>query len=134
MQRLTGGVLILRNKFFIILYRGKDFLPAKVACSVHERQIELHQQQLLEEEARAKTLTVFKVVDNLVSGTSNVGTFSEFKNIQANYIPLNHGISPEKIKIEAEIESLAKELKEKERKLLIVRLPTISVISYPVHL
>ncbi|GAB2288766.1 hypothetical protein Dimus_023078, partial [Dionaea muscipula] len=25
--RLTGGVLLMRNKYYITIYRGKDFLP-----------------------------------------------------------------------------------------------------------
>ena len=120
MQRLTGGVLILRNKFFIILYRGKDFLPGKVASFVHEREIELHDQQLQEEEARAKASKSFINIDQSVCTTSNIGTFSEFKDIQADYLPLNNGTSPEKIKIEAEKENLAKELKDEEHKLFIV--------------
>ena len=120
MQRLTGGVLILRNKFFIILYRGKDFLPGKVASSVHEREIELHDQQLQEEEARAKASKSFINIDQSVCTTSNIGTFSEFKDIQADYLPLNNGTSLEKIKIEAEKENLAKELKDEEHKLFIV--------------
>lgn len=125
MQRLTGGVLILRNKFFILLYRGKDFLPGKVASSVHERELELRDHQLKEEEARAKAIEAIEslnAIDESVCSTSNIGTFSEFKDIQANYLPLNNGTSTEKIKIEAEKVNLTKELKDEEHKLLIVSL------------
>lgn len=125
MQRLTGGVLILRNKFFILLYRGKDFLPGKVASSVHERELELRDHQLKEEEARAKAIEAIEsmnAMDESVCSTSNIGTFSEFKDIQANYLPLNNGTSTEKIKIEAEKVNLTKELKDEEHKLLIVSL------------
>lgn len=122
MQHLTGGVLILRNKFFIILYRGKDFLPGKVASSVHEREIELNDQQLQEEEARAKAIKSFNIINESLFETSDVGTFSEFKDIQANYLPCNHETSMEKIKIDAEIENLTKELKDEEHKLLMLNL------------
>lgn len=34
---LTGGVLLSRDKEFIVLYRGKDFLPAAVSSAIEER-------------------------------------------------------------------------------------------------
>ncbi|KAG7575593.1 RNA-binding CRM domain [Arabidopsis thaliana x Arabidopsis arenosa] len=34
---LTGGTLISRDKDFIVLYRGKDFLPAAVSSAIEER-------------------------------------------------------------------------------------------------
>lgn len=36
-QFLTGGVLLSRDKEFIVLYRGKDFLPAAVSSAIEER-------------------------------------------------------------------------------------------------
>lgn len=52
-KRLTGGVLLARDKFFITFYRGKDFLPQEVAAALTERETivrALHEQ---EEIARA---------------------------------------------------------------------------------
>ncbi|KAE8709675.1 hypothetical protein F3Y22_tig00110328pilonHSYRG00126 [Hibiscus syriacus] len=37
-ENLTGGVLLLRNKYFIVIYRGKDFLPPSVPAALAERQ------------------------------------------------------------------------------------------------
>lgn len=122
MQRLTGGVLILRNKFFILLYRGKDFLPRETASTLHEKEIELYYQQLQEEEARAEAIKSFSIVNEPLSETSDVGTLSEFQGIQANYFPVNPETSMEKIKIEAEIENIAKKLKDEEHKLSILNL------------
>ncbi|KAL6960661.1 hypothetical protein U1Q18_038425 [Sarracenia purpurea var. burkii] len=34
---LTGGTLLSRDKDFIVLYRGKDFLPAAVSSAIEER-------------------------------------------------------------------------------------------------
>ncbi|CAH8334453.1 unnamed protein product [Eruca vesicaria subsp. sativa] len=34
---LTGGTLIARDKDFIVLYRGKDFLPSAVSSAIEER-------------------------------------------------------------------------------------------------
>ena len=46
MQHLTGGTVILRNKDFIILYRGKDFLPGGVAQTVIQREAQVHDEQV----------------------------------------------------------------------------------------
>uniref|UniRef100_A0A166GBG5 CRM domain-containing protein n=1 Tax=Daucus carota subsp. sativus TaxID=79200 RepID=A0A166GBG5_DAUCS len=34
---LTGGVLLSRDREFVVLYRGKDFLPAKVSEAIEQR-------------------------------------------------------------------------------------------------
>ncbi|KAJ9564343.1 LOW QUALITY PROTEIN: hypothetical protein OSB04_000309 [Centaurea solstitialis] len=34
---LTGGMLLTRDKEYIVLYRGKDFLPATVSSAIEER-------------------------------------------------------------------------------------------------
>jgi hypothetical protein len=36
-QKLTGGVLLGRDKYFITIYRGKDFLPRQLAFALTER-------------------------------------------------------------------------------------------------
>ncbi|KAL8161156.1 hypothetical protein V2J09_012645 [Rumex salicifolius] len=81
-RRLTGGVLLLRNKFFIILYRGKDFLSVDVASLVVEREMELRKLQLFEEDMRhnATTKALSSIEEPSVSSTA--GTLSEFHVIQ----------------------------------------------------
>lgn len=37
MQSLTGGTLLARDREFICLYRGKDFLPPVVSSAIEER-------------------------------------------------------------------------------------------------
>lgn len=37
LKYLTGGVLLSKDKEFIVLYRGKDFLPAAVSSAIEER-------------------------------------------------------------------------------------------------
>lgn len=37
MQWLTGGTLLARDREFITLYRGKDFLPPAVSSAIEER-------------------------------------------------------------------------------------------------
>lgn len=114
--------MILRNKFFIILYRGKDFLPGNVANSILDRETEIRDQQVQEEEARSKAIKLVHAIDESTPRTSNTGTFSEFQNIKASYHPMNGGLSTDKIKVEAEKEKLEKELRDEEHKLLILNL------------
>lgn len=120
MQRLTGGVLILRNKFFIILYRGKDFLPGGVTNLIDKREAELNEQQLEEEKARTGFTNSLRAMDNILPSFSIVGTYMEFQEIQANHISLNNLSYRGQIQIEAEKEKLKKELREHEHKLFIV--------------
>lgn len=121
MQRLTGGVLILRNKFFIILYRGKNFLPPSVANSIAERETEIKTQLLEEEAARSKAVESFHAIDELLPIPSTSGTFSEFQDIHTKSGHLQDENWEMKVQIEAEKERLEKELRMQERKLLIVR-------------
>lgn len=37
LQSLTGGLLLSRDKDYIVFYRGKDFLPAVVSSAIQER-------------------------------------------------------------------------------------------------
>ncbi|XP_077253245.1 maize chloroplast splicing factor-like protein [Tasmannia lanceolata] len=122
LKHLTGGVLILRNKFFIILYRGKDFLPPKVANLIDERETELQTQQLQEESARLKAVESLSVVHETLRSSS--GTFLEFQDIQTKCEHLKDGNWEIKVQFEAEKERLEKELRKQERKLLILKLKT----------
>nr|POE58216.1 chloroplastic group iia intron splicing facilitator crs1, chloroplastic [Quercus suber] len=92
---LTGGVLLLRNKFLIILYRGKDFLPGRVANLVSERETKLKGFQLHEE---------------------------EFQDIQTEFRDLKSGNSDVEIKFEAEKQRLESELRKQEHKLFILNI------------
>lgn len=37
LQWLTGGILLSRDREFIVLYRGKDFLPSAVSSALKKR-------------------------------------------------------------------------------------------------
>lgn len=37
LQYLTGGTLLSRDKEVIVIYRGKDFLPAAASSAIQER-------------------------------------------------------------------------------------------------
>lgn len=118
LKRLTGGTIILRNKDFIILYRGKDFLPGGVTQSVIEREAQVHDQQVKEEEARLKVIDSLQMFSGLPSEESSVGTFKEYQDIQVNHV---HETTENKaiIELEAKKHRLEKELKDEERRLFI---------------
>lgn len=120
MQRLTGGVQILRNRDFIILYRGNDFLSGRVASSIAGRETEICGQQLKEEEARTNAIKLFSDTDEFLYSTSTVGTYAEFLDIQSKYTVVNSGILEEKIQFEAERAKLEKEIGKQEREIFIV--------------
>lgn len=121
LQRLTGGVLLLRNKFLIILYRGKDFVPSEVAKVVAERETELTQCQLLEEAARLKASESFSITHEQLISSDVMGTLSEFHIMHSEIGSLKKGKTDVDVELEAERERLEKELKDQQRKLFNVR-------------
>lgn len=120
LKNLTGGVLLLRNKFLIILYRGKDFLPQGVANLVEQREMALRRCQIIEEGARVKVAETFQVADEPLANTSTVGTLSEFQDIQTKFGDLDKENNELEIQLQAEREKLERELRNQERKLSIL--------------
>ncbi|KAG6511521.1 hypothetical protein ZIOFF_029589 [Zingiber officinale] len=119
-RRLTGGVLILRNKFFIILYRGKDFLPDGVFNLIEEREAELDKELLVEEEARLSSTNLTHTMDAISLSSNSAGTRMEFQNIQTNHVRLSIKNHRCQVQIEAEKEKLEKELRLNEHRLFIL--------------
>ncbi|KAI3519305.1 hypothetical protein L1887_08334 [Cichorium endivia] len=113
---LTGGVLLLRNKFYIILYRGKDFVSPTIADLVADREMEIRNFQLLEESARSHT------IDEPLSDVSTIGTLEEFETIQSKHQGFNSGISDSEVETEAEKLKLEKEIRNQERKYFILKM------------
>ncbi|CAI5514584.1 unnamed protein product [Closterium sp. Naga37s-1] len=69
LKRLTGGVLLARDKFFISLYRGKDFLPAALASTLAARQH--HARQSADEEERERLLALPSLLLPSPSGSAH---------------------------------------------------------------
>ncbi|KAL8117976.1 chloroplastic group IIA intron splicing facilitator CRS1, chloroplastic isoform X2 [Apium graveolens] len=113
---LTGGVLILRNKFIIIIYRGKDFLPCRVANLVVERELELRSCQLQEEAARAEAIENICLTVEPSNYGSTVGSLSEFQDIQSDS-DLEGEDKKVNIQFEAEKRKLEKELRQQKHNL-----------------
>ncbi|TYK28430.1 CRM-domain containing factor CFM3 [Cucumis melo var. makuwa] len=79
---LTGGVLLLRNKYFIVIYRGKDFLPPSVAVALAERQELTKKIQDVEEKARSKAV---EATSSSIDGQAPAGTLAEFYEAQSRW-------------------------------------------------
>ena len=134
MQHLTGGVLLLRNKFYIILYRGNDFLPSSVASLVEKRELELKSCQLNEEVARIRAIEAFSSSDELPQETSTSGTLTEFKKIQTKLEDFEKANVDLNIQLEAEMYRLERQLKEQQRKAFIVRFRSLLTFSFCIYI
>jgi RNA-binding protein YhbY len=118
-QYLTGGVLILRNKYLIVLYRGKDFLSDEVADLVEDRERLLSRYQHFEETKRESDIELLEVVTNgkQLKETNKSGTLLEFQELQRKFGEMD----PRNLETEAEKARLEKELKSQEHKLSILK-------------
>ncbi|ESQ41603.1 hypothetical protein EUTSA_v10012836mg [Eutrema salsugineum] len=119
LKHLTGGVLILRNRYLIILYRGKDFLTDEVADLVDDRERLLRRYQHFEETKRESDIEISVAVTNhkQLEGTSKTGTLSEFQELQRRFGEMEMT----NLETEAEKAKLEKELKSQEHKLSILK-------------
>ncbi|XP_010549910.1 PREDICTED: chloroplastic group IIA intron splicing facilitator CRS1, chloroplastic [Tarenaya hassleriana] len=118
LKDLTGGVLILRNKYLIILFRGKDFLPDEVADLVDDRERILRRYQHFEETERVKDIETFEIaIDGQIEETSKAGTLIEFQELQRKYGEMEK----KNMEMEAERAKLERELREQEHKLSMLK-------------
>ncbi|KAK9106881.1 hypothetical protein Syun_022892 [Stephania yunnanensis] len=83
LKKLTGGTLLLRNKFYIIIYRGKDFLPTSVSAALAERQELTKQVQDVEEKVRNGIVGI-DARDEFETKAA-AGTLAEFHEAQARW-------------------------------------------------
>ncbi|XP_008441260.2 chloroplastic group IIA intron splicing facilitator CRS1, chloroplastic [Cucumis melo] len=120
LKKLTGGTLLLRNKFLIILYRGNDFLPVGVADSIIQRELELQRWQLHEENSRLKASEFFCFDTGNMEERGKAGTLSDFKDVTVEYEDLSTESTESKLQAEAEKGKIIRELRMQERRLKIL--------------
>lgn len=82
-KNLTGGTLLLRNKYYIVIYRGKDFLPTSVAAALAEREELTKDIQNIEEQRRFTSIA--HSAEDGLDGHALVGTLAEFQEAQARW-------------------------------------------------
>ncbi|XP_042461830.1 CRM-domain containing factor CFM3, chloroplastic/mitochondrial-like isoform X1 [Zingiber officinale] len=83
LKALTGGTVLLRNKYYIVIYRGKDFIPTSVATALSEREELTKEIQDTGEQLRENM--VRKPCVNAHEGHAPVGTLAEFLKAQARW-------------------------------------------------
>lgn len=92
MQHLTGGTLLARDREFIVLYRGKDYLPLAVSSAIEERRkYGTHVGKMRTESGTLSTTTQELQLETVVHGPEiehkgineyKTGIHSEQKNIR----------------------------------------------------
>ncbi|KAK7251613.1 hypothetical protein RIF29_34959 [Crotalaria pallida] len=83
LKKLTGGTLLLRSKYYIVIYRGNDFVPTSVAPVLAERQELTKQVQEVEEKVRRGAVDVTPAEED--EATAQAGTLTEFYEAQARW-------------------------------------------------
>ncbi|CAL5074631.1 unnamed protein product [Urochloa decumbens] len=76
-KKLTGGVLLSRNKEYIVFYRGNDFIAPKVRQVLVEKEEQASTQQDEEELARLKASASIATIPNELKGPLVAGTLAE---------------------------------------------------------
>nr|XP_043609459.1 CRM-domain containing factor CFM3, chloroplastic/mitochondrial [Erigeron canadensis]XP_043609460.1 CRM-domain containing factor CFM3, chloroplastic/mitochondrial [Erigeron canadensis] len=85
LKRLTGGVLLLRNKYYIVIYRGKDFVPRSVATALAERQEMTKEIQDAEEKVRNRVVEAAACASVENGQAALAGSLAEFYEAQAQW-------------------------------------------------
>ncbi|KAJ6807958.1 CRM-domain containing factor CFM3, chloroplastic/mitochondrial [Iris pallida] len=83
LKTLTGGILLLRNKYYIVMYRGKDFVPTAVGTALTEREQLTKDVQEIEEKAR--NCIIGDSSSDRSEGHALAGTLAEFREAQARW-------------------------------------------------
>ncbi|XP_051186949.1 CRM-domain containing factor CFM3, chloroplastic/mitochondrial [Lolium perenne] len=84
-KKLTGGVLVSRNKEYIIFYRGNDFVTPKVRQVLVEQQQHAITQQDQEELARLKAAASIAPISNSLKNPLVAGTLAETREATSRW-------------------------------------------------
>lgn len=84
-KKLTGGVLISRNKEYIIFYRGNDFMTPKIRQVLVEQQQQAITQQDQEELARLKASASITLIPNALKNPQVAGTLAETREAESRW-------------------------------------------------
>ncbi|XP_076957356.1 CRM-domain containing factor CFM3A, chloroplastic/mitochondrial-like [Bidens hawaiensis] len=116
-KKLTGGILLSRNKDFLVYYRGKDFLSPDVAEALLEKERLAKSLQDEEEQARlrASTFIIPRVETRDQAGSA--GTLSETLDANARWAKTLDDEYKQKVLQEAETQKQANLVRKLERKL-----------------
>lgn len=120
MQKLTGGMLLSRNKDFLVFYRGKNFLSPEVAEALLENERLAKALQDEEEQARLRASAFYKPMVEPTDDSGTAGTLGETLDANARWGKTLDDKDKEKVMKEAEVARHANLVKKLEKKLAFV--------------
>lgn len=123
LQKLTGGVLLCRNKDYIVFYRGKDFLAPELTEALLERERLARDLQDKEEEARVNASSL--IFDNTPTVEyGDTGTLKETQEANARWGKQLGDNDKDKMLKAADVKRHADLVRKLERKFVVVSLLT----------
>lgn len=120
LQKLTGGILLSRNKDFLVFYRGKDFLSPDVAEALLEKERLAMTLQDQEEQARLRASALVTFGVKTIEESRTAGTLGETLDADAKWGKKLDQSHKEKMMKEAEILRHNNLVRKLEKKLSFV--------------
>ncbi|GAB2210212.1 hypothetical protein Droror1_Dr00015472 [Drosera rotundifolia] len=117
LKKLTGGILLSRNKDFLVFYRGKNFLSSQVTEVLLERERLAKAMQDQEELARSKASASVTPNGEAARQTISAGTLAETLDADARWGKKLDDDVKQKVLREAEVLRHANLVRKLERKL-----------------
>ncbi|EFH45674.1 hypothetical protein ARALYDRAFT_328739 [Arabidopsis lyrata subsp. lyrata] len=121
LKRLTRGVLVSRNKEYIVFYRGNDFMPPAVAEALTERQKEITEVlQTKEDQVREMASTRVTLTSQAKSPKTQLlaGTLAETIAASSRWAPDASSVDIEELKRESASIKRAALIRDLELRLL----------------
>ncbi|CAI9118290.1 OLC1v1019840C1 [Oldenlandia corymbosa var. corymbosa] len=118
-KKLTGGILLSRNKDFLVFYRGKDFLSPEVAEALLEKERLAKTLQDEEERARLRASALVSSSALIADESRTAGTLGETLDADARWGKKLDDDHEEQVKREAEMLRHANIVRKLQRKLTI---------------
>ena len=120
MQILTGGMLLSRNKDFLVFYRGKNFLSKEVTEVLLERESLAKSMQDEEEQARLRASAIITTQFEIAEQSGTTGTLGETLDADAKWGKTLDNNHKEKVMRKAAIMRHATLVRKLEKKLAYV--------------
>ncbi|XP_025687862.1 CRM-domain containing factor CFM3A, chloroplastic/mitochondrial [Arachis hypogaea] len=118
-KKLTGGVLLSRNKYFLVFYRGKNFLSATVTQALKERERMAKAMQDEEEQARLRASSLVLPTMNNSEISAEAGTLGETLDADAKWGKTLDEHHKQKIMREVELQRHTTVVNKLERNLFL---------------
>lgn len=130
MQKLTGSILLSRNKDFLVFYRGKNFLSPEVAEALLENERLAKALQDEEEQARLRASTFYTPMAEPTDSSGTAGTLAETLDANARWGKILDYKDKENVLKEAEVLRHANLVKKLEKKLAFVSFSYLSLAEF----